>query len=316
MSDSKKAAPNVDIARKAQLVYAFQRIFRQLAPILVREGVPYYEFRDILRLEYIAAAIRDGMPGWEDQGPPSAKALALRLGVPEAEIQRLVSDPEILKPPEATNTDLMAAVLTTWSTNTNFHGPYGLPLQLSLTSSTGASFTDLVHLVNPEADAADLMDEMISFGVVSRVGANRVRMTGREMFIPNPEHGNLFEHLGRGVEYLSETISHNIYANPDNKLFHRLVVSDRPIPKSKLEDFGRLVKSMYVDTLTQIDDWFVKVAEDNADSTEESVVVGIVVHEFRRMDAAEIVPATGHVLEPPAGHAPVWYSRPSEPENK
>ncbi|MET0279504.1 MAG: hypothetical protein ABW278_00065, partial [Steroidobacteraceae bacterium] len=59
--------PAPDEATRAQLIFAFRRIFSPLARILQRAGVPYYEFRDILKAAYIDAAIRDGIPGYPEK---------------------------------------------------------------------------------------------------------------------------------------------------------------------------------------------------------------------------------------------------------
>ena len=44
-----------------QLLYAFRRVLRPLIRILVRSGVRYDEFLELVRGVYVEAAVRDGL---------------------------------------------------------------------------------------------------------------------------------------------------------------------------------------------------------------------------------------------------------------
>lgn len=290
-----------DAATRAQLIYAFRRIFGPLARILQRAGVPYYEFRDILKVAFIDAAIRDGMPGYPEK--PSADALACLLGVPYADVLNVLSNPALLRPPRETNTTLIAAVLTKWSTDPNFQGPYGLPLQLAFNTPLGRSFCDLVLSIRPDADVEQLWDEMISTGAVELLGSLYVRMSGRQLVFGTDMTANLYEALGRAMEDLAATMNHNLGASSQVKRFQRSVFGDRHLPVSKLNEFSELVRNVMRDALVEIDDWLTENTPEQ--TSDEAIEVGVTVFEYHREPQREVALkdlVTGH----PSAHVPAW----------
>jgi hypothetical protein len=290
-----------DAATRAQLIYAFRRIFSPLARILQRAGVPYYEFRDILKVAYIDAAIRDGMPGYPDK--PSVEALACLLGVPYADISNLLSNPDLLRPPRETNTALIAAVLTKWSTDSNFQGPYGLPQQLAFNTPSGRSFTDLVKGIRPDADVEQLWDEMISTGAVELLGSLYVKMSGRQLVFGTDMKANLYEALGRAMEDLAATMNHNLNSSSQVKRFQRSVFGDRPLPVTKLDDFSELVRSVMREALVEIDDWLTQNTPEQ--SGEDTIDVGVTVFEYHREPSSEVSLKELVTAAPPT-HVPAW----------
>ncbi|MET0279547.1 MAG: DUF6502 family protein, partial [Steroidobacteraceae bacterium] len=276
-------------------------IFSPLARILQRAGVPYYEFRDILKAAYIDAAIRDGIPGYPEK--PSSAALACLVGVPQADIEHLVRNPDVLKPPRETNTALIAAMLTRWSTDSAFQGPYGLPQQLAFDTPIGRSFSDLVKTIRSDANAAEIWDEMIFGGTVERVGAKHVKMSGRQLVLGANMAGNFYEALGRAMEDLAATINHNQGSSAASKRFQRSVYGDRPLPVSKLEEFSELTKKVMKEAMVEIDDWL----NENtlSDSPGDAIDVGVTVFEYHR-EAVENVPLSDLVTAGPRTEVPAW----------
>jgi hypothetical protein len=290
-----------DAATRAQLIYAFRRIFGPLARILQRAGVPYYEFRDILKAAYIEAALRDGIPGYPEM--PSTAAVACLLGVPEADIRNLVRNPDVLKPPPETTAALICAILTKWSTDTNFQGPYGLPQQLALESPAGRSFSDLVRSVQFDANPKQLWEEMITNGTTEQVGAQHVRMSGRQLVMGTSMLSHAYEVLGRAMEDLARTIAHNQAAPLADKLIQRSVFSDRPLPESKASEFSQFVRTVMQDALVEIDDWLTQNVPQQSD--EPAIDVGVTVFEYKREPVREI-PLRDLITEAPATKVPAW----------
>lgn len=298
-----KRKTEYDAATRAQLIYAFRRIFSPLARILQRAGVPYNDFRDILKAAYTEAAIRDGVPGYTETLPTTA-ALAALTGIPLADIENLVENPDLLKPPAETSTAVISAILTKWSTDTSFQGPYGLPRQLALTVPAGKSFSDLVRSVREDADPAAIMQEMIINGTVEKVGPRHVKMSGRQLVFGADMQGNLFEALGRAMEDLAATINHNQSAEPAKKIFQRSVFSDKPLPISRLPDFSELTRSVMQEALVEIDDWLTKTTEQSAD--EPTIDVGVTVFEYQRRPVDQVELAAKVRRRPPARIRPAW----------
>jgi Family of unknown function (DUF6502) len=295
-----------DNQTQAQIVFAFRRLFFPLARILQRAGVPYFEFRDILKDAYIEAAIRDGMPDYDIE-TPSSMALALLLGIPVADIERLLNNPKRLQSPAETSMPLMAAIASRWSTDPKFQGPYGLPLQLSLDAPVGKSFSDLVGAVSATADPSELMRAMISNGSVDSVGNGCVKLLGRNLLMDGTTAtAELFEVLGRGVEDFASTLD----ANQEGKgLFQRSVFSDRQLPIAKLGEFGRLLEKTMQGPLVEIDDWLAEASKDTPHGP--TIDVGLTMFEYRRWPEEKKV--LRHMVRAAEGPRPNWTNR-QEPQ--
>ena len=48
-------------AAHAQLIFSFRKILKPLIRILLRAGIPYLEFREVIKGAYVEAAVRDGI---------------------------------------------------------------------------------------------------------------------------------------------------------------------------------------------------------------------------------------------------------------
>jgi hypothetical protein len=298
-----------DSRTRAQLIYAFRRIFYPLVRILTRAGVEYYEFRDILRDVYTEVAVREGIQGYS--GKPSVTSLASLLGIPPLEIERVLDGGSVSEPSQ-TESELFGSMLTTWSTDSTFHGPYGLPRQLALYDPPGRSFADLVRKLRPDADVEAILQKMLDGGVIQRAGPRNFKMAGRPMIFGPQMSGNLFEALGLTMEDLAATIIHNHGSAPDKKLFQRAVYSDQPLPVSKLEAYEKVIRQILTDAQEEIDDWLVKATKDGHQD-EDTVSVGVNIFDYRRNEKKE--PPLSTLLDRAPKSAPgqvVAWPRPSK----
>ena len=84
-------------AARAQLIFSFRKILKPMIRILLRAGIPYLEFREVLKGAYVEAAVRDGIRGHD--GPLTRSMLSDYTGVPLADVNRFIDDPSILAPP-------------------------------------------------------------------------------------------------------------------------------------------------------------------------------------------------------------------------
>ena len=128
-------------AAREQLVFSFRKILKPMIRILLRAGIPYLEFREVVKGAYVEAAVRDGIRG--HTGPLTRAILADHTGVPVADVNRFIDDPSLLAPPESTNQAIITEVLHIWCTDSHYIGPYGLPLELDLEETPGRNLTTL-----------------------------------------------------------------------------------------------------------------------------------------------------------------------------
>src|SRR5262245_45541752 len=128
------------------LMYAFRRVLRPLIRILVRSGVRYDEFLELVRGVYVESAIRDGIV--ETERPTRAK-ISLSTGVLRRDVDRFIDNDGALPAAPKTLTATLDKVLNKWHTNPQYVGPYGIPLELEIRANRSRSFTELLLSVDP-----------------------------------------------------------------------------------------------------------------------------------------------------------------------
>ncbi len=117
--------------------------------------------------------------------------------VPLADVNRFIDDPKLLAPPESTNWGVIAEVMHIWSTDQDYLGPYGLPLELDLEESPGKNLSVLIFRADPTANPQAVLRDMVDWGVVKPVGARHYRVTARSMLFADVLTPHALEYFGR-----------------------------------------------------------------------------------------------------------------------
>ena len=139
---------------REHLVFAFRRVLRPLVKILLRAGVRFDEFAEIIKAVYIESAIQDDIVHIK---PVTRARVALATGVTRNDVDQIVEDPSLLKTPRATNVPMLAAILNKWHSDANYLGPYGMPLELAIDQPGAMSFRGLSESLDPKVDWLSLI---------------------------------------------------------------------------------------------------------------------------------------------------------------
>lgn len=240
-----------DTAR-AQLIFSFRKILKPMIRILLKAGIPYLEFREVLKGAYVEAAVRDGIRGHD--GPLTRAMIADYTEVPLADVNRFIDDPKLLAPPESTNAAVISEVLFLWCTDNEYIGPYGLPLELDLEETPNKNLSRLVFRADPTANPASVVRDMVEWGVVKPVGSKHYRATARTMVFGDVLTPQALEYFGTAMTDLANTILHNIKAESTGKRLQRSVIEDE-LPEYALPEFEALLKEKVQKLLNDVDDW-------------------------------------------------------------
>src|SRR3982751_6844179 len=141
-----------------QLLYAFRRVLRPLMRILVRSGVRYDEFLELVRGVYVETAVRDGLG---DGLRPTRARISVSTGVARRDVDRFIDSEGDVPVAQKSLTRTLMEVLHRWHTDPQFVGPYGIPLELEMNGPKGRSFRELVHFVNPATNPQDALEELV-----------------------------------------------------------------------------------------------------------------------------------------------------------
>ena len=259
-----------------QLLYAFRRVLRPLIRILVRSGVRYDEFLELIRGVYVETAARDGL----GDGIKLTRAkISISTGVPRRDVDRFIDNDGALPPAPKTLTKTLAEILNIWHTDPQFVGPYGIPLELEVRGQKSRSFSELVNSVDPAANAGEVLDELVRLRSVVWSGDTHVRTVSRA-FIPVEEMSPAqLEFFGNALTRLANTLQFNLDRTNAEKRLERSVQSDRGVPSSIVPIFEKHIRERVTDLLTDLDNWLSPYAAQNQEGVKIERV-GLAVFQF------------------------------------
>jgi Family of unknown function (DUF6502) len=240
-------------AARAQLIFSFRKILKPMIRILLRAGIPYLEFREVLKGAYVEAAVRDGIKG--QHGPLTRAMLSDHTGVPLADVNRFIDDPKLLAPPEPSTEATITEVLHMWCTDPFYIGPYGLPLELDLEETPGKNLSILILSADPMANPRAVLKDMIEYGIVKPVGVRHYRALSRSNLFSDIMSPQALEYYGRTITDLANTVEHNIGMPTSLRRLQRSVVADGGLPEYALPEFEALLKEKVQKLLLDVDDW-------------------------------------------------------------
>ena len=237
---------------RAHLIFSFRKMLRPLVKILVRAGVTFPEFRDVIKGAYVEAAVREGLGR---EGPVSRERISAHTAVPQIDVDRFIDDPKLLAPPDATNAAVIAEVLHLWNTDPNYMGPYGLPLEVDFDSTAGRNLCELIYRADSTVDPNVIVDEMVETGFLVRVGRHHFKAGARSYLFSDVMTPQALEYFGRVMTDLANTLEYNMAVKNEEKRLQRSVVADGGLPDYALPEFEALVKDRVQALLLEVDDW-------------------------------------------------------------
>src|SRR4051812_46444897 len=259
-----------------QLLYAFRRVMRPLIRILVRSGVRYDDFLELVRGVYVETAIRDGLG--VNTKPTRAK-ISISTGVPRRDVDRFIDNDGALPSAPKTLTATLSEILNKWHTDPHFVGPYGIPLELEVKGQKSRSFAELVTSVDTTAPVRDVLEELMRLRTVVWSGDTHVRTVSRA-FIPVEEMSPAqLEFFGNALTRLANTLQYNMDRRNTEKRLERSVISDRGLPSNVVPVFEKLVRERVSELLVELDNWLSPYSAESQPGAEFERV-GLAVFQF------------------------------------
>lgn len=240
---------------RSHLIHAFRKVLRPLVKILIRAGVRHDEFIEVIKGVYVESAIRDGIGR---PGPLTRSRVSLATGVPRRDVDRYVDNEDLLTPPPPTHATTLAQVLHLWNTDPRYLGPYGVPLEVEFDGHTERHFVDLVRRVDPDADAALILDDLVRGGVVVRSGERFLKVVSRSYMVASLLSPEALEQFGKAMANLARTLEHNMATAGETKLLQRSVIAADGLPSEVVPEFEVYVKARVQHMLEDVDDWIGK----------------------------------------------------------
>jgi len=262
---------------KTTLLAAFGRLMRPLVRILLRNGVAYGEFAEVVKRVYVdvSASSVKGVGG-----VASESKVAIKTGLSRAEVARLMRAAEFDGDGLEAQTNRVGWLLTLWHQDT---GPYGIPLELPFDDKPGKrSFCDLVRRSGAQDVApSELLEELLRVGAAVQLPNGLIRVMARS-YLPSQTDPAALEFMSVAFTDLASTLARNLEYEDRPKFFERRVWTPYGILQKDLATFEQMVSEQGQHFLETLDDWLTARETEARKSHDEIVRVGVATYMFQR----------------------------------
>jgi hypothetical protein len=238
---------------RSHLLFAIRKIMGPLIAIVIRAGIRYDEFADLMKSVYVESALRYGVGDW----PRLTRArAALATGLTRRDVDHAIENFGQLPRPGLTLSNVISEILQKWHVDPEYVGPYGIPTELDLSpDSKTRSFAQLVHSVAPEIDPASVLVEMLRTKLVIKAGDRFIRAGSRYYIMNEPLTAAQLEYFGRAMTRLAATLQYNMDPVNEAKRFERCVTAEKGLPLSAMPEFEAYARERANTLLVDLDDW-------------------------------------------------------------
>jgi hypothetical protein len=267
---------------KGTLFSAFRPVMRPLVRILVRNGVTFGEFAELLKRVFVEAA-QELHRGKESR--QSVSRIAITTGLSKDEVGRLVNQTDADLEALTGRLSRVGRLLTGWHQDAEYTGPYGIPYEVSLDAPRGRrSFRELARRYTPDVSAEDLLDELKRINAVLELGNGTYRVLIRS-YIPAATDPAKFHAMSDAFTDLARTLDHNLSDDQAEKRLERRVWSPNGITHQSASEFGVFVSERGQQFLESLDDWLSNEEREAVRlNVDERVRVGLAMYVFIRPD--------------------------------
>jgi hypothetical protein len=274
----------MDESPKRGLLAAYGRLLGPLIRILIRNGVTFEEFAEVAKHSYVKVALEDFEAGSQaDSDSRVASLTGLTAGESRSVTEQINASPD----EDQSHLDQIVGILTVWHTDSDYTGPYGIPLELKYEDTNTISFSDLVEGCYPGASARTLLDELLQAKTVEETEKGWFKVLKR-YYMPEPAAPDGLEHLSRTLQDLVNTMDHNrSEENPKKKRFERYVYTEDGIRPEDLPRFEAFASSRAQILLEEIDNWLTQLDKPDP-ATKHELSTGLGIFHYIHRDEEEL----------------------------
>jgi hypothetical protein len=172
----------------------------------------------------------------------------------------------------------ISRLLTGWSTDPKYVGPYGWPIDVPYESSSDehkASFVEIVKRFCGNASPQSMLDELLNVQAISRTESGLLRLENRA-YIPEALTNDSLNRLSTVVSNVIETLDHNLEVErEEDGRFERTVAADHGLSARLVPKLSSFLQDRGVEFLEELDAW---MAAHPAGADEERLGVGVGVY--------------------------------------
>lgn len=240
-------------AKTNPLHKALFRILRPLARLLLRNGIPFGEFSELVKRAYVEAAMEDFTDG---RRKPTDSRAAVMTGLTRKEVKRqreILADEDAV-PANRSHANRASRVVSGWVHDSVFQTRDGQPAILAFEGA--GSFTELVRHYSGDMPPRAVLDELLRVGVVAVDGQTGKIELRQRAYVPAGDSAELLQIFGEDVSDLIATIDYNLVSSERGlqPLFQRTLTYDN-IPPEIIERWRKHAAERSQGLLEDLDAW-------------------------------------------------------------
>lgn len=233
---------------------SLQKLLYPLVHLLLRHGIPFGTFMELIKWVYVEVAAREfGIEGRKQ----TDSRISVLTGLSRKEVKQVRENPALTEIDTVARYHRAARVVSGWVRDRSFQDGWGEPALLPL-EGEGATFSELVSLYSGDVPHRAILDELLRVKTVEQLKDGRIRLLQRA-YIPQTSETDKLGILGIDVAALIATIHHNLICPTQEAYFQRKVAYDNlplealPILKQLTEEHGQAFLELLDQWLAQQD---------------------------------------------------------------
>ncbi len=241
---------------QSALTSAVLRLLKPLVRILLRHGVAFGGFSELVKRAYVEVAFE----GFDVKGRKQTDSrVATLTGLSRKEVKRIKELPEEHDSESIVRYNRAARVVFGWVHDERYQRQDRESLDLAFDGAE-TSFSSLVKEYSGDVPPRAILDELLQVGVVSRDANGNIHLLKRA-YIPSAGKIDLMAYLGVDVGGLLATMDHNIHELGPEPYFQRKVYYDN-IPEETLVQLRAMVRDKGQPILEEFDKWLAQHDRD------------------------------------------------------
>ncbi|HHH44283.1 MAG TPA: hypothetical protein ENK49_09110 [Gammaproteobacteria bacterium] len=250
-------------------------ILRPLVRVLLRNGIAYGSFAELVKKTYVEVAFSEFAP---DTGKQTISRVSALTGLTRKEARRIngLEQPDQRESEQRYNRAVR--VLSGWVNDPEFHTAEGKPSDLPL-EGEHRSFAALVKKYSGDVPTRSMLTVLLSASAIEKTG-DGIRLV-KPVYVPGNDPADKLAILGTDTAELIATIDNNIVNEAQGLRFQRKVSNAR-IGSDALPGFRKLSARKAQQLLEQLDTWLSRHESNSAEQDSEPghyVSLGIYYYE-------------------------------------
>ncbi|MGB5248155.1 MAG: DUF6502 family protein, partial [Gammaproteobacteria bacterium] len=237
---------------RAALLASFRHVYRPLVRLALHNGISFTEYTESIKPVFIESAREDF--GTPDRNMTS-NGVAIMTGLELPDVRRYDEGGPGAFGTEIVKLSLISRIIEGWTSDGDFTGPYGIPLDLKPGLIAAGGFGLLAKRYGEGFLEDALLPAMRQVAAVEITKKGRIKLRSRS-FIAAKFRPETIDRMGRALADFAETLEYNI--DPDvgkHTRFERRVYTPDGIDAVTLLKFRKLVRESGQSYLEKLDNW-------------------------------------------------------------